>query len=64
MIALIRLLRDSLEQLTLGLTGALNITEQMEALFQALSLNQVPAVWATRAYHSNKHLAGWFKDLT
>jgi len=37
----------SLEELELGLAGALNMTDAMEALASALSLNRVPATWST-----------------
>jgi len=36
----------SLEELELGLAGALNMTDNMETLATALSLNRVPANWA------------------
>jgi dynein heavy chain len=50
-------IRRSLTELEMGLSGALNITEQMEALAIALSLNRVPASWEKMAYFSLKPLA-------
>ena len=47
----------------LGLTGALNITDTMEALSQALLFNKVPATWEKVAYFSKKGLLSWFNDL-
>jgi dynein heavy chain len=56
-------IRTSLEGLRLGLSGALNITEEMEALQSALTLNKVPATWEKVAYFSKKGLLAWFNDL-
>lgn len=53
----------SIEELQLGLTGALNMTDNMELLSLSISYNKVPENWAKVAYHSNKQLANWFKDL-
>jgi len=44
----------------LGLTGALNITDAMENLQLALSVNKVPANWEKVAYFSRKPLGLWF----
>jgi dynein heavy chain len=56
-------IRKSLEDLRLGLTGALNITDAMENLTKALSFNKVPETWEKFAYFSRKGLAMWFSDL-
>lgn len=45
-------IKSSLEDLRLGLTGALNITDAMENLGQSLQFNRVPAVWEAKAYFS------------
>lgn len=52
----------SLEELELGLAGALNMTDSMESLATALSLNRVPAPWST-FYFSRKPLNAWYVDL-
>lgn len=56
-------IRKSLEDLRLGLTGALNITDSMEALSNALQFNKVPANWEKYAYFSKKVLALWYSDM-
>ena len=56
-------IRKSLEDLRLGLTGALNITDQMENLSRSLQFNKVPSTWEAFAYFSRKGLATWFSDL-
>lgn len=56
-------IKSSLEDLKLGLTGALNITDAMETLSQSLSFNKVPTTWETKAYFSKKLLASWFADM-
>ena len=56
-------IRRSLEDLRLGLTGALNITDAMENLQRSLNFNKVPASWEKEAYPSRKNLAMWFNEL-
>merc|ERR1719359_1342037 len=56
-------IRQSLLELELGISGALNITDKMETLAKSLQLNQVYAVWEKLAYPSLKPLAVWFADL-
>lgn len=56
-------IKTSLESLRLGLSGALNITDEMEALQTSLMLNKVPATWEKVAYFSKKALLAWFNDL-
>jgi len=53
----------SLEELKLGLEGALNMTDAMDALARALTLNRVPANWEKKAYFSKKGLVAWFDDM-
>jgi len=53
----------SLEDLKLGLEGALNMTDAMEELQRSLTFNKVPARWETKAYASKKPLSAWFSDL-
>ncbi|TPX33478.1 hypothetical protein SmJEL517_g03633 [Synchytrium microbalum] len=56
-------IRRSLRELELGLKGDLTITENMEALMNALFLNAVPASWEKLAYPSSQGLAAWYNDL-
>lgn len=56
-------IKRSLRELDLGLKGELTITSDMEDLENALFLDQVPPVWAKRAYPSLLGLAAWFVDL-
>jgi len=56
-------LRGSMTELELGIGGALNVTESMEALGGDLQVNKVNAVWASLAFPSLKSLAAWFADL-
>jgi dynein heavy chain len=56
-------IRRSLIELQMGLSGALNITEQMEILSNTLSMNRVPKIWEEVAYWSKKNLGSWFLDL-
>lgn len=56
-------LKRSLRELDLGLKGELTITSDMEQLENALFLDQVPLIWAARAYPSLLGLSAWFNDL-
>lgn len=56
-------IKRSLEDLRLGLTGALNITDAMENLQRSLIFNKVPASWEAQAYPSRKNLSMWFNEL-
>jgi len=56
-------IRKSLEDLAAGLSGALNVTEEMEDLATSLFINKQPAPWVKYAYFSMKDLAGWWEDL-
>jgi dynein heavy chain len=52
----------SLEELFMGLDGALNMTDAMETLSTSLILNRVPQNWGIY-YPNKKNLSSWFKDL-
>eukprot|EP00930_Biecheleria_cincta_P103951 TRINITY_DN9605_c0_g4_i1.p1 TRINITY_DN9605_c0_g4~~TRINITY_DN9605_c0_g4_i1.p1 ORF type:complete len:4232 (-),score=759.91 TRINITY_DN9605_c0_g4_i1:457-13152(-) len=63
MIVLMSRIRGSLNELELGISGQLNVTEGMEGLSQSLQLNRVNDIWQKLAYPSLKHLSSWFADL-
>jgi dynein heavy chain len=63
-------IRRSLVELKKGLSGQLNMSEPMEHLAEALTINQVPgrnifhkASWEKYAWPSRKSLQSWFSDL-
>lgn len=56
-------IRRSLAELKLGLQGALNMSDLMEALLKALFIQQVPATWTKVGYPSLKGLGSWFEDM-
>jgi len=56
-------IRMSLMELELGISGALNITDKMEALADALQKGSVHATWEKLAYPSLKSLFAWFADV-
>ncbi len=63
-------IRRSLIELRKGLDGQLNMSEPMEDLMQALSINQVPGrnvfhktSWEKLAWPSRKSLQMWFSDM-
>lgn len=53
---LLQTIKGTLEELRLGLTGALNVTDAMELLSNCLLFNRVPPSWEKVAYFSKKPL--------
>ncbi|TYZ57148.1 hypothetical protein PybrP1_002034 [[Pythium] brassicae (nom. inval.)] len=63
-------IRASLGDLKKGLNGQLNMSQAMEDLATAMSLNEVPGrnpfsqcKWEKQAWPSKKSLSGWFADM-
>merc|ERR1712094_119210 len=50
-------------ELKLGLEGALNMSDAMEALLSSLKMGRVPSNWTQQAYPSLKPLAPWVNDM-
>ncbi|KAF1331632.1 Dynein heavy chain, partial [Globisporangium splendens] len=68
--ALVNEIHTSLTELMKGINGTLNMTESMEDLLEALSINQVPGrnvlhlcSWERFAWWSRKSLAMWYADF-
>lgn len=57
---LLKVIKQSLEDLSMGLSGALNMTDAMENLSQCLQFNKVSANWEKVAYFSKKPMLSWF----
>src|SRR5690606_32678872 len=53
----------SLQELGLGLSGELQMSERMERLFQSLFMGRVPASWERLAYPSLRGLGSWLENL-
>eukprot|EP00931_Biecheleriopsis_adriatica_P017411 TRINITY_DN1250_c0_g1_i8.p1 TRINITY_DN1250_c0_g1~~TRINITY_DN1250_c0_g1_i8.p1 ORF type:complete len:2173 (-),score=601.12 TRINITY_DN1250_c0_g1_i8:164-6553(-) len=60
---LLNLIRNSMLELELGISGALNVTDNMEILAKDLITNSVNAKWTAIAYPSLKALSAWFADF-
>lgn len=63
-------IRAQLTELELGLSGALNISDAMDALISALFLNQVPPGWlkicgqiGPTGSYNRKNMDSWWSDL-
>ena len=63
-------MRTQLNELALGLSGALNISDAMDGLITAMFMNQVPPNWlktcgqiGPTGTYNRKNLASWFADL-
>eukprot|EP00930_Biecheleria_cincta_P100463 TRINITY_DN920_c0_g1_i2.p1 TRINITY_DN920_c0_g1~~TRINITY_DN920_c0_g1_i2.p1 ORF type:complete len:4610 (-),score=1017.36 TRINITY_DN920_c0_g1_i2:106-13935(-) len=61
--ALLSQMRSSMLELELGISGALNVTENMELLATNLQANKVNPSWEGLACPSLKGLAAWFADI-
>jgi len=63
-------MRTQLNELALGLSGALNISDAMDALINAIFMNQVPPNWlktcgqiGPTGTYNRKNLSSWYADL-
>jgi len=61
--ALVTEIRKSLEVLTLGLLGELQMSDSMETLQMSLFENKVPPTWKKLSFESARPLAGWMDNL-
>eukprot|EP00878_Enallax_costatus_P012531 GHUV01013087.1.p1 GENE.GHUV01013087.1~~GHUV01013087.1.p1 ORF type:complete len:2750 (+),score=1040.15 GHUV01013087.1:633-8882(+) len=64
--ALLDEMRRSMEELQLGLDGALNMSDKMEALAKGIATNTVPALWMTMMSTRIQEvfsLLGWYQDV-
>uniref|UniRef100_A0A803SX01 Dynein axonemal heavy chain 6 n=1 Tax=Anolis carolinensis TaxID=28377 RepID=A0A803SX01_ANOCA len=55
--------QNSLQTLNKAIAGFVVMSEEMERVYQSFLNNQVPTLWANKAYPSLKPLGGWVKDL-
>ena len=60
---LLRVMRSSLADVLKALKGLVVMSEELERLSSSLFVNQVPHMWANKAYPSLKPLAAWVLDL-
>lgn len=64
--ALLSEMKRSMEELQLGLDGALNMSDKMEALARGIATNTVPALWmgcmSTRVQEVYS-LSAWYHDV-
>ena len=64
--ALLEEMRRSMEELQLGLDGALNMSDKMEALARGIATNKVPSLWmscmSTRVQEVLS-LSAWYHDV-
>ena len=56
-------IRKSLGDLQLGLQGALNISDAMDAQMKSMFMDQIPAMWMKEAWRTLKSLPVWFFDV-
>lgn len=53
----------SLDDIDQGFKGILTISEKMEQIIDAISLNRVPSTWTNLAYPSKRGLSSWISNL-
>lgn len=61
---LLKYMFATLEELNKAIEGIVVMSEEIEAIYNAFLMNQVPAKWASAAYPSPKSLISWVLDLT
>jgi dynein heavy chain len=52
-----------LNNLKKAIKGFVVMNEQLEKMYTSFMNNQVPGMWADKAYPSMKTLGSWIKDL-
>eukprot|EP00796_Vickermania_ingenoplastis_P010528 gene10529-7314_t len=60
--AIVTKLDRTLLQLARGIKGEVVMSVELEAMFEAMILGQVPQLWHDGGYLSRKPLASWFED--
>ena len=60
---LLAVLKQSLNDLLKALKGLVVLSQQLEEMANSIFNNQVPSMWAGKAYPSLKPLAAWVTDL-
>lgn len=60
---LLKVIKQSLNDLLKALKGLVVLSEALENMSLSLFSNQVPQLWASKAYPSLKPLGAWVKDL-
>ncbi len=60
---LLGVLKTSLNDLLKALKGLVVLSQQLEEMANSIFNNQVPTMWASKAYPSLKPLAAWVTDL-
>ncbi|KAI9175897.1 hypothetical protein H9P43_006261 [Blastocladiella emersonii ATCC 22665] len=59
----LKLVHASLQDLIRACKGVVVMSEQLDAMANSMSVNQVPVMWSARAYPSLKPLGSWVTDL-
>lgn len=60
---LLTYIKQSLENLKLGIEGTISMSNLSDELFMSLYVNKVPLQWEAISYTSTKPLTSWFADL-
>lgn len=60
---LLSVIHDSLKDVMKALKGLVVLSEALELMCNSMFINQVPKMWADKAYPSLKGLANWISDL-
>lgn len=60
---LLVVIKSSLKSIDLAIKGLLIMSSELEAAYNSLALNKVPAMWAKASYPSLKPLASYLEDL-
>jgi dynein heavy chain len=60
---LLSVIHSTIVEMIKALKGLVVLSEQLEAMCNSMFLNQVPAMWAAKAYPSLKSLSSWVVDL-
>lgn len=60
---LLVVIKSSLKSIDLAIKGLLIMSSDLEAAYNSLALNKIPAMWAKASYPSLKPLGSYLEDL-
>jgi len=61
--ALLHAMKQSLIDIQKGIKGLVVMSSELEKIFKAFLMKEVPAYWSKKSYLSLKPLASWMQDL-
>lgn len=61
--SLLEVIRSSSSELRKAIRGIATMSEELDAMYNSILNNKVPAMWEAKAYPSLKPLSSWIENL-